>query len=70
MVGPSERASHGPSDSIAEINGVTGAAGRRYGRWMITTHALLGQASTPVARGPLHSIRLRFRRPALGRLAS
>jgi len=29
------------------------------------THALLAQALTPVAHGPLHSIRLRFRRPAL-----
>ncbi|MBB5874449.1 hypothetical protein F4553_007883 [Allocatelliglobosispora scoriae] len=37
---------------------------------MITTHALLGRASTPVARGPLHSSRLRFQRRALGRAAS
>jgi hypothetical protein len=27
------------------------------------THALLIDASTPVTRGPLHSSRLRFRRP-------
>jgi len=32
---------------------------------MHTTHALLAMVSAPVARGPLHAIRLRFRRHAL-----
>jgi hypothetical protein len=41
--------------------------GPAYARGMITTHALLTGASTPVARGPLHSSRLRSARRALSR---
>jgi hypothetical protein len=34
---------------------------------MSTTHALLAMTPMPAALGPLHSIRLRLRRPALER---
>ena len=71
MVGPSERASHGPPTSIqtpaADVRSVIrvnpGTAPARVSR-MAMTHALLAAALTP-ARGPLHSLRLRDRRPAL-----
>ena len=71
MVGPSERASHGPPPSIQStaasarsVNRVNGPAAPVRVPLMVTTHALLATALTP-ARGPLHSIRLRDRRPAL-----
>jgi hypothetical protein len=45
------------------------AAAGRYLALMFATHALITTAQTPIARGSLHSIRLRFRRPALERAA-
>jgi hypothetical protein len=50
--------------AAAAGNSVCFAAAGRYGRPMHTTHALLATAMTP-ARGSLHSIRLRDRRPVL-----
>jgi hypothetical protein len=45
------------------------ATAGRYLPLMFTTHALTTTVQTPVARGSLQSIRLRFRRPALVRAA-
>jgi len=41
----------------------------RYLALMFATHALITTVQTPVARGSLQSIRLRFRRLALERAA-
>jgi hypothetical protein len=45
------------------------ASAGRYPARMFAMHALTTTAQTPVARGSLQSIRLRFRRPALERAA-
>jgi hypothetical protein len=60
----------GSSRTVTGEIRVRAPAGGRYLPLMFTTHALTTTAQTPVARGSLQSIRLRFRRPALERAAA